>query len=153
VEWDGLYVGLVVLRTVSDFAVGISPVRLDVPLLDDYLTFLAGRCRPNTVLAAAFDLKVFFTVVGKAPQDVVTADVLAFMTAQRTGQVDPGRLQPVSSGDGDAGVAPRTLRRRLSSVSGLFAYLQVRGDVEANPVPRGCRPGGSGTGPGRGCRW
>ena len=26
--------------------------------------FLAGRCRPNTVLAVAYDLKVFFTVVG-----------------------------------------------------------------------------------------
>jgi len=35
-------------------------------LLDEYLDFLAGRCRPNTVLAVAFDLKVFFTVVGKS---------------------------------------------------------------------------------------
>jgi hypothetical protein len=25
-------------------------VRLGVPLLDEYLEFLAGRCRPNTVL-------------------------------------------------------------------------------------------------------
>jgi hypothetical protein len=32
-----------------------------------YLKFLAGRCRPNTVLAVAYDLKVFFTVVGKLP--------------------------------------------------------------------------------------
>jgi hypothetical protein len=24
-----------------------------------------GRCRPNTVLAAAYDLKIFFAVVGK----------------------------------------------------------------------------------------
>jgi hypothetical protein len=43
-------------------------VRLGVPLLDEYLEFLAGRCRPNTVLAVAYDLKVFFTVVGKSPQ-------------------------------------------------------------------------------------
>jgi len=28
-------------------------VRLGVPLVDDYLEFLEGRCRPNTVLAAA----------------------------------------------------------------------------------------------------
>lgn len=34
-------------------------------MLDEYLDFLAGRCRPNTVLVA-FDLKVFFTVVGKS---------------------------------------------------------------------------------------
>jgi hypothetical protein len=38
-------------------------VRLGVPLLDEYLEFLAGRCRPNTVLAVAYDLKVFSTVV------------------------------------------------------------------------------------------
>jgi hypothetical protein len=44
---------------------GEPVVRLGVPLLDVYLEFLAGRCRPNTVLAAAYDLKVFFTVVDK----------------------------------------------------------------------------------------
>ena len=42
-------------------------VRLGVPLLDEYLEFLAGRRRPNTVLAVAYDLKVFFTAVGKQP--------------------------------------------------------------------------------------
>ena len=55
------------------------------PLLDEYLEFLAGRCRPNTVLAVAYDLKVFFTAVGKTPRRVRPVDVLAFMTAQRTG--------------------------------------------------------------------
>jgi site-specific recombinase XerD len=34
-------------------------------------------------------------------------------------------------------VSARTVRRRLSSVSGLFAFMQARGDVDANPVPRG----------------
>jgi integrase len=29
------------------------------------------------------------------------------------------------------------VRRRLSIVSGFFAFLQARGDVAANPVPRG----------------
>jgi len=37
--------------------------RLGVPLLDDYLEFVAGRCSANTVLATALDLKVFFMVV------------------------------------------------------------------------------------------
>ena len=40
----------------------------------------------NTVRAAAYDLKVFFTVVGEPPEQVRPADVLAFITAQRTGQ-------------------------------------------------------------------
>jgi len=128
---------LVVRRTdVSDLGFGACPVRLDMPLLDDYLIFLAGRCRPNTVLATAYDLKVFFTVVGKAPADVVAADVLAFMTAQQTGVPGPGPVRAVTA-QVEAGMSARTVRRRLSSVSGLFAYLQVRGDVAANPVPRG----------------
>ena len=38
-------------------------VRTGIPLVDIYLEFLGGRCRPNTVLAAAYDLKVFFEVV------------------------------------------------------------------------------------------
>ncbi len=59
-------------------------VRVGVPLADDYLEFLAGRARPNTVLAAAYDLKVFFTVVGKSPEEVLPADVLAFRLALRS---------------------------------------------------------------------
>ena len=33
------------------------------PLLDRYLEFVAGRARPNTLRAVAFDLKIFFTGV------------------------------------------------------------------------------------------
>jgi integrase/recombinase XerD len=108
-------------------------VGLGVPLLDEYLEFVAGRCRPNTVLATAFDLKVFFDVVGKVPAEVSAADVLGFITAQRTGG-DGRQLRSVGA---DTGVSSRTVRRRLSSVSGLFAYLHARGDIAANPVPRG----------------
>jgi site-specific recombinase XerD len=108
-------------------------VRLGVPLLDEYLEFLAGRCRPNTVLAVAYDLQVFFTVVAKPPRRVRAVDVLAFMTAQRTGR--GGRLQ--MAGEHGGGVSARTLRRRLSSVSGLYGFLAARGDAVANPVPRG----------------
>jgi integrase len=114
-------------------AAGELVVRLGLPLADEYLEFLAGRCRPNTVLAVAYGLKVFFTVVGKPPRRVRAADVLAFMTAQRTS--GPARLH-VAAG-GAAGVSARTLRRRLSSVSGLYGFLHARGDVTANPVPRG----------------
>ncbi len=35
-------------------------VALGHPLVDDYLGFVAARARPNTLLAVAFDLKVFF---------------------------------------------------------------------------------------------
>ena len=112
--------------------------RTGVPLADAYLEFLGGRCRPNTVRAAAYDLKVFFAVVGRAPEQVRPADVLAFITAQRAGQAaGRGALQPVTARGEPGGVSAATVRRRLSIVSGFFAFLQARGDVAANPVPRG----------------
>jgi len=120
---------------------GQPVLRFGVRLLDDYLDFVASRCRPNTVLATAYDLRVFFAVVGRPVEEVTSRDVLAFMTAQRAGRpsiAGPGGplLQPVT-GQEDAGVSNRTLRRRLSTVSGLYAYLHARGDVARNPVPRG----------------
>jgi integrase/recombinase XerD len=117
----------------SRTAAGDLVVRLGVPQLDGYLEFLAARSRPNTVLAVAYDLRVFFAVVGKPPARVTAADVLGFVTAQHTGSA-VGRLEVAGAG---VGVSARTVRRRLSSVSGLFAFLHARGDVEANPVPRG----------------
>jgi integrase/recombinase XerD len=44
--------------------------------VDEYLRLVAARTWPNIVSAQAFDLKVFFTVVGKEPAEVTTADVL-----------------------------------------------------------------------------
>ena len=117
---------------------GVSPagelvVRVGLPLLDDYLEFLAGRAQPNTVLAAGYDVVVFFRFVAKEPHEVTSADVLAFITSQRSGG-DGRSLRAVHDA---AGVSARTVRRRLSTISGLFSYLTVRGDVMANPVPRG----------------
>jgi len=85
---------------------GDPEVSLGVPLLDEYLEFLSGRCRPNTVLAVAYDLKVFFTVVGKSPKRVRPTDVRAFMTAQRTGHGSAAEtVQPV---DGERCAGPTT---------------------------------------------
>ena len=117
---------------------GALTARTGVPLADVCLEFLGGRCRPNTVRAAAYDLGVFFTAVARPPDQARPADVLAFITAQRTGQPgEGGVLQPVAGGGEPAGVSAATVRRRLSIVSGFFAFLQARGDVAANPVPRG----------------
>jgi integrase/recombinase XerD len=111
-------------------------VSLGHPQLDDYLAFVAARGRANTLLATAWDLKVFFGVVAKEPAAVTTADVFAFIKRQR----EPRRGgKVVRLEDGEAGLAARTIKRRLSSVSGLFSYLLARGDagVTVNPVPRG----------------
>ncbi|MGH3934265.1 MAG: tyrosine-type recombinase/integrase [Pseudonocardiaceae bacterium] len=85
------------------------------------------------MLATAYDLVVFFRVVSRPPVEVTSADVLGFITAQRTGSDGRG-LCAVAEG---VGLSARTVRRRLSGVSGLFAYLLARGDVTVNPVPRG----------------
>lgn len=86
---------------------GEPVLRLGVPLVDDYLEFLSGRCRPNTVLAAAYDLRVFFSVVDKPAGDVRAANVLAFITTQRTGGRG-GDLRPVQAGQEPGGVATST---------------------------------------------
>lgn len=104
------------------------------PVLDRYLAFVASRCRPNTVLATASDLRAFFAVVAKEPEHVVTADVLAFIAEQRRPRGD-GRV--VRLADGESGLSSRTIKRRLSSVSGLFSWLVLLEEIVGNPVPRG----------------
>jgi len=116
--------------------------RLGERLVDRYLEFVAGRSRPNTLRAVAFDLKTFFTVVGKDPVEVTAVDVFEFLAHQR------GDRSVVRLADRESGLSARTIARRLSSVSGLYAYLIARGDtpVRASPVPRGLstrRAGGS----------
>lgn len=114
----------------------VSAVHLGHPLVDDYLALVAARCRPNTLLAVGYDLKVFFAVVGKEPEEVAAVDVFGFITAQRA----PRRsYKVVRLEDGERGLSARTIKRRLASVSGLYAYLIARGDagIAASPVPRG----------------
>ncbi|MFF3460676.1 tyrosine-type recombinase/integrase [Streptomyces sp. NPDC002730] len=117
-------------------AAGNPAASLGHALVDDYLEFVAARCRPNTLLATAYDLKVFFSAVPKEPTDVVTADVFAFITAQKKPRRGP---KVVRLEDGEAGLSARTIKRRLASISGLFGYLMTRDDlaVERNPVPTG----------------
>jgi integrase/recombinase XerD len=118
-------------------------IRVGHPLLDAFLEFVRSRARWNTVLATAFDLKVFFSVVDTDPVAVTTADVLAFIQQQRA----PRRgATVVRIEDGEPGLAARTIKRRLATIAGLYEYLIIRGDtgVTRNPVPRGLamrRPG------------
>jgi len=116
--------------------------RLGDPLVDRYLEFVSGRARPKTLRAVGFDLKAFFGVVAKDPVAVTAADVLGFLADQREDRA------VVRLADRKSGLSARTIARRLSSVSGLYAYLVARGDtpVQVNPVPRGLstrRQGGS----------
>lgn len=117
-------------------AVGNPAASLGHALVDDYLEFVVAHCRPNTLLATAYDLKVFFSVVPKDPTDIVTADIFAFINAQKKPRRGP---KVVRLEDGEAGLSAQTIKRRLASISGLFGYLMTRDDlaIERNPVPTG----------------
>ena len=103
------------------------------PVVDRYLEFVGGRCRVNTLRAVAHDLKTFFSVIDKAPVEVTTVDVFEFLAHQR------GDRSVIRIGDRESGLSARTIARRLSSISGFYAYFVARGDtpVRSNPVPRG----------------
>jgi integrase/recombinase XerD len=111
--------------------------RIGHQLIDEFLEFVVGRARPNTVRAYAHDLSVFFSVVKMDPLEVRPKDVMSFVTAQR--RPKPGAENVVRIADGSAGLSAATIKRRLAAVSSFYGYLITRDDVEvsANPVPRG----------------
>ncbi|MGH3427880.1 MAG: tyrosine-type recombinase/integrase, partial [Mycobacteriales bacterium] len=123
---------LKVVRSVA--ANGDVVVRVGVREVDEYLEFVASRARLETLLATAFDLKVFFSWAGKRPSAVTSKDVIAFVVDQRRGDA---KIAAIS--DGGSGLSARTVARRLSSLSGFYSYLLAVGGnrVRANPVPRG----------------
>jgi integrase len=111
-------------------------LRIGLDLVDEYLEFLRCRCRPNTWINYAHDLKIFFNFIDKQVPEVTTADVFRFIECQH---------QPDARG-----LCTRTVKRRLCTLSGLYRYLLTRGDtpVRANPVPgglprRSSSPGGA----------
>jgi site-specific recombinase XerD len=104
------------------------------PLLDRYVEFVVSRTRPNTVLATVSDLRAFFAVIDKSVVDVDTNDVLLFIAEQRRPRGD-GKVVRLS--DGESGLSSRTIKRRLSTISGLYSFLTMVGETPANPVPSG----------------
>ena len=108
-------------------------ISLGHPLIDEYLELVRARSRRNTLLATAYDLKVFFEHVAKDPVDVVVADLLDFVKAQRLG---PSSSTVVRI-DGSAGLALSTIKRRLSTLSGFYAYLVATDRLDRSPVLAG----------------
>ena len=99
-------------------------------LVDEYLELVRARARRNTLLATAYDLKVFFEAVESDPLEVSVGDLLSFVKAQRRGQ--SSRVVRIS--DGASGLALATIKRRLSSLSGFYAYLVATDRLERSPV-------------------
>jgi integrase/recombinase XerD len=108
---------------------------LGMELVDEYLGFLKCRCRPNTWLNYAHDLKVFFNIVDKPVTNITPQDIFDFIQEQRYPQPTPPATEYMTT----KGVCIRTVKRRLSAISGLYDYLLTRGDtaIQRNPVPKG----------------
>jgi site-specific recombinase XerD len=130
---------------------GEAVYRIGHQLIDEFLEFVVGRARPNTVRAYADDLSVFFSAVTKDPLAVGPKGVMAFVTAQR--RAKPGSENVVRI-DGSAGLSAATIKRRLAVVSSFYGYLITRDDVavSSNPVPRGISTRQSRSRGGRGLR-
>jgi integrase/recombinase XerD len=107
---------------------------LNLSWVDEYLEFLHSRCRLNTWLNYAHDLKVFFNTIDKPVIEVTTADVFRFMQCQTQPSLVDSQTQRSSKP-----MCQRTLKRRLCAVSGLYNYLLMGDDppVKRNPVPSG----------------
>ena len=132
---------------------GEPVVRLGMPLVDDYLEFLTVRCRPNTVLAAAYDLKVFFTVVGKPPAEVVRGGRarVHHRPAHRRGR-RRDVLQPVDAETSGGVATQHGARGGCRSSRGSSRTCRPAATSPRTRCRAGCRPVGSGRVPGRGCR-
>lgn len=121
---------------------------LGIPEVDAYLDFLKHCSRLNTWINYAHDLQIFVNAIQKPLTLVKPRDIFAFIQRQREMPSHRGRgegLVPLSPG-----LSPRTIKRRLATISGFYSYLLALGDtsVKANPVPhglvtRGAFPGSS----------
>lgn len=116
-----------------------KPIKLSlgVPEVDAYLKFLEHRCRPNTWLSYGYDLQIFLNTITRPTREVTSIDILTFIESQRaTPKLRTKTKRPALS---DSGLANRTIRRRLTTISGLYEYLQVFQGVSLrdNPVPKG----------------
>jgi LuxR family maltose regulon positive regulatory protein len=95
-------------------------------LVDRYLEFVAGRCRPNTLRAVAFDLKAFFAVTGKDPVEVTAADVFEFLAQQRGDRTVVRRADRESGLADSQALATRTTRWLLATQARLGMTGEAR---------------------------
>ncbi len=116
-----------------------KPVKLSLgmPEVDAYLKFLEHRCRPNTWLSYGYDLQIFLNTIAKPVREVTSMDILTFIESQRA--TPRLRTKAKRSAPSDSGLASRTIRRRLTTIAGLYEYLRVFEGIalKDNPVPRG----------------
>ena len=116
-------------------------------LVNDFLGYLADRnYAALTVRAYAFDLLHFARWMAgerlllEAVDTGVLLRYLAACRAQLLPRQHGGNVFSIRDGR-SAGYAPRTVNRRLATLSGLFTFREMRDPAAPNPVPRGREAG------------
>ena len=115
--------------------------------INDFLGYLADRnYAALTVRAYAYDLLHFARWMageGLALEVVDTSVLLRYIAACRA-QLLPrqhgGNVFSIRDGR-SVGYAPRTVNRRLATLSSLFTFREMRDPAARNPVPRGREAG------------
>ena len=107
--------------------------RIGHQLIDEFLEFVVGRARPNTVRAYAHDLSVFFTRGGQGPArgEAQGRHGLRHRAAPSQARGRERGAHP----DGSAGLSAATIKRRLAAVSSFYGYLITRDDVAVSGQP------------------
>ncbi len=116
-------------------------------LVNDFLGYLADRnYAALTVRSYAFDLLHFarwMAAEGECLGTVGTEVLLRYLAACRSqvlAHQHGGNVFSIRDGR-NVGYAPRTVNRRLTTLSGLFAFREMRDPTARNPVPRGREAG------------
>jgi len=116
----------------------VTRLSLGIPEVDTYLKFIQYRCRPNTWISYGYDLQVFLNTLTKPLGEITPLDILAFIekqkeTPRRRAKTVKGHILP------DSTLCNRTIKRRLTTISGFYEYLRVFQlcSLKNNPVPKG----------------
>lgn len=108
--------------------------RVGVPIIDDYLRYLAAIGRAQTTWSSyAYDLAVFCRWLGNQHPDDDIEELLRNLTAAQVFAFVEDEFTPH---DDRPPLAHTTVYRRIVALAKFFDWAEVIGTVNRNPVPR-----------------
>ncbi len=108
--------------------------RLDIPLIDHYLDYLAAVGRsPTTWSSYAYDLAVFCRWLADQGADRTIDAALRGLTPTQVFAFVQYELQPAAD---RPALAAGTVYRRVVALAKFFDWAEANGIVDRNPVPR-----------------
>ncbi len=114
-----------------------------VRLPNAYLGYLEDRnYSPRTIRTYGYGLVAFcrwLAETNRGLEDLVTEDILAFLSACRAERVRgrPGPNVVDLAGNRTDRLAPSSINLRLAAVTGLFEYRAMRDPGVTSPIPKG----------------